>query len=251
MMRHVLGSRASIGGVLGSGRGGAGGNGLLTGLVAYWGLDEASGNALDKHSGGLTLTANNAPGTDTGKVYATSRTFSAASNQYFSRASEAATQTGDINFAVAAWVYISTIPSASEYPGIITKDIAGAREFHLLLNGDSKRFNFTLPGLGLAVATTYGEPPTGQWIFVAGWHDTTADTVNISVNNGAVDSAARTGTPTTTAAPLEIGRDYATQTRILKGRLGPVAYWKNRILSADDRAALWNGGAGLAYSAFS
>src|SRR6266404_503553 len=41
--------------------------GLLTNLVSYWKLDEASGNAVDS-VGTNTLTANHAPGSMAGKV---------------------------------------------------------------------------------------------------------------------------------------------------------------------------------------
>ena len=79
------------------------GNGLLTNLVGYWGLDEAAGanNALDKHSNALTLTQTGSPGSAAGKVYAGSRTFD-GSGQQFSRASATSLQMGDLDFAIAA-----------------------------------------------------------------------------------------------------------------------------------------------------
>ena len=255
-MRYVLGSRASIGGVLGSGRGG-GGNGLLTGLVAYWGLDEASGNALDKHSGGLTLTQANNPGADTGKVYATARTFN-GNNTYFSRASETAIQLGDIDFCVAAWVFLTNVTAqrliASQY-----RFGDSHRVWFVDYLNTSNRFRFGISGDGvnatIAVADNFGGPSGSTWYLVYVYHDATANQIGISINNGTANTQAHTtGAAADTVAPLAIGAFFNT-TGIAagfawQGRLGPVAMWKNRTLDATARAALYNGGVGLAYSAF-
>ena len=257
MIRGVLGSRAAIGGPLGSGRGGAG-NGLLTGLVAYWGLDEASGNALDKHSGGLTLTQANSPGADTGKVYSTARTGN-GNNQYFSRASETAIQVGDIDFCVAAWVYLTNTSAqhliASQY-----RFGDNHRVWFFDYLNTTNRFRFAISGDGvnatIVTANNFGAPSGSTWYLIYVYHDATANQIGISVNNGTADTQTHTtGASTDTVAPLAIQAFFNT-TGIAagttwQGRLGPVAMWKNRTLSADDRTLLWNGGAGLAYSAFS
>ena len=88
---------------------GVAGNGLLTNLAAYWGLDEAGGanNALDKHTNALTLTQVASPGSASGIVYARARAFDGINN-YFYRASETLLQSGDIDFAIAAWVFLTS-----------------------------------------------------------------------------------------------------------------------------------------------
>ncbi len=65
-------------------------------------LNEAAGanNALDLHTNGLTLTQTSSPGSDTGKVYSTARTFDGAFD-YFTRNSETLLQTGDVDFTIA------------------------------------------------------------------------------------------------------------------------------------------------------
>ena len=251
----VMGGRGQMGAVMAQGRGG--GNGLLTGLVAYWGLDEASGNAVDAHSNGLTLTAANAPGNAAGQVYATARTFASASSQYFSRNSEAALQTGDIDFAFAAWVYLTT----DAFCTVIAKDstnTANQRDFNIQYRSDTDRIRFIVVRNGGTqinlLANSHGAITLNSWILVAAWHDAAADTINISINNGTVDSAATGGALQAASTwPLQIGaRGNAPSAAIeyWQGRIGPIAFWKNRTLSAADRAALWNGGNGLAYSGF-
>lgn len=250
MIRSVLGSRASIGGPLGSGRGGAG-NGLLTGLVAYWGLDEASGanNALDKHGGGLTLTQNNSPGADTGIVYATARTFN-GSNQYFSRASETALNFSTGDFALALWLY-SGANNASKF--IINKRLDGSNFYMIQQDGSQYLiFEAYVGNVPIIRINTNSIPTTSAWTFVVvnvARGDTAA--TRIHINN--VDTT--TGTPTTEATSIDnsgafnLGR-WGGNGLYWNGRIGPVAMWKNRTLDATARAALWNGGNGLAYSAF-
>ncbi len=252
-MNYVLAGR-SIGQVLGRSAGAAS-NGLLTNLVAYWKLDEASGNAIDAHTNGLTLTAANAPGADTGKVYATARTFN-GSNQYFSRASEAATNIGDVSFSLAVWVYLDSVIGSGKT--IVNKSVGstGNRGYALSYLPTISAFRFFVRNIadtasGFADATTFGAASTGQWYFVVGVHDATNDSLAIYVNNIAGNSIAWTGGVLTNSIIFQIGAGEGAATNPLSGRIGPVAFWKNRTLNAADRTLLWNGGAGLAYSAFS
>jgi hypothetical protein len=87
----------------------AGGNGLLTALIAYWPGDEASGNLLDAHTNALHLTDVNTVTNNTGKVYATARQYTAANQEYHNRASEALLQIGDVDFTIASWVYCDAL----------------------------------------------------------------------------------------------------------------------------------------------
>lgn len=244
----VMGGRGQTGYVLGQGRGGAS-NGLLTGLVAYWPLSEASGNAIDAHSNGLTLTAQNAPGADTGQVYASARTFN-GSNQYFSRASEAALQPGGVDFAIAAWVYL--VSKVAPRPILSKCNTASTAtwEYDLTYYNVTDRFWFRISNgsaLFTATANNYGSPPTGEFALICAWNDSASKKIYISMDNGTPDEATYTGTIPTTTQPLLVGTLF---TFWHSGRIGPVAMWKNRTLSAADRTALWNGGAGLAYASF-
>lgn len=248
MIRSVLGSRASIGGVLGSGRGG-GGNGLLTGLVAYWGLDEASGNALDKHSGGLTLTQANSPGADTGKVYATARVTSNAATQYFYRSSETALQTGNVDFAFAVWCYPTDTSGTARR--VAAKRNGTHNDFEIVtVNGTGTDNAQFLVGASGFVQSGNGELPRNAWSLILCWHNAADDTIGIQINNGTPTTASYALGGQAGTAEFRIGNTVVLTGRIFIGRIGPVAFWKNRTLDATARAALWNDGAGLAYSAF-
>lgn len=217
-------------------------NGLLTGLVAYWALDEAAGanDALDKHSGGLTLTQVSSPGSAAGKVYAGARTFD-GSSQYFSRASGAAIQTGGINFAVAAWFY-----RAAGGVGIILARDNGGTEREFMLSATDTGTNFVCYPADAYTSAASGIASTGGWHLLIGWRD--GGTI-YSQLDGAAAIAQACAAHDNGAVETTVGRPgYANY--LFNGRIGPVAFWKNRTLDAAARAALWNGGNGLAYSAF-
>ena len=127
------------------------GNGLLNALIAYYKLDEAGGanDALDAHTGGLTFTQVNAPGSDAGKI-GTARTFAAASAQYFSRADDSNFSTGDVDFTISAWVYLANVTANH---GIFGKwGGFGSREYGLFYNDTdhvpNDRFSFLVSSAG-------------------------------------------------------------------------------------------------------
>src|SRR3990167_4965451 len=124
--------------------------------------------------------------------------FTAANNEFLSIASNASLQTGDIDFTCAAWVYLD---SKTTYRFIAAKDggstIAGDREWAMVYDSALDRFVFNVflatDSIKQAVAGNLGVPATGAWYFIVGWHDAAANTVNIQVNNGTVNSVATTG----------------------------------------------------------
>ena len=76
------------------------------------------------------------------------------------------------------------------------------------------------------------------------WLDAGANTLNIQVNNGTIDSAAQTITPGDGAAEFEMGADRSIN--FMNGRIDSCSIWK-RVLTPAERTTLWNGGAGLDY----
>ncbi len=242
-MQAMQGSMAAMD----DGSGTVPGNGLLTNLVAYWGLDEAAGanNALDKHSNGLTLTHANSPGSTAGLVYAGARTLSGA-NQYFNRASETLLQVGDIDATWAAWVYVTNVGALRP---IIAKDDTSTREYSVLIETDRRIRLLIFSGAGSAGRVDFNSVGTvtlNAWSFVVAWHDSVNNLIGISVDNGTPTTAARTTGIYAGAAPFRIG---SLASNMYIGTIGPVAMWK-RVLSSTDITALYAAGAGLAYSAF-
>lgn len=219
-------------------------------LVVGYKLDEASGNALDVLASN-DLTANNAPGSGTGKV-GNCRTFDSGSQQSFSHASNSTFQTGDIDWGIIFWCQLA---SNGSFIFLVAKDgnggSSGDREYSILYNQGTDRMAaavFRATDSGVVVnADSFGSPPLNTWMLVTVWHNSTADTLNIKINNGATDSQATGGAlQAAGSAGFYIGqREGATQ--FWHEGLLDEAYLLKRVLSDDDSLMWWNLGDALAY----
>ncbi len=215
-------------------------------LDASWPLENAS--VRDASNKGSTLTNNagvTAAAGPTASIAGASQ-FARASSQYFSVADSPNLSGGDRDFTIWAWVYKDSTPAANSYMGLISKWITvGQREYNLSYANDatSNAFYFGVSADGTAEVavrdTTHTSPATGTWFFVLGWHDSVANTINIQVNNGVVDSAAH-------ATGVLDGTD-AVNIGLVGGATnfwdGPIAApgKANRVLTTQERAWLSSG----------
>ncbi len=218
---------------------------LTDNLVAYYKLDEASGNATDA-LGANDLTNTNGVTAATGKVSG-ARSFAAASSQYLTHASNASFVTGDIDFTVAGWVNPTTTGS---FPVIANKGWAGSgstREWILYING-TPQFEFSVEkadGSGSAAVQWGTGPSTSTWYHVVAWHDSVNNQLCIAVNNGTpVTSSYSAGVSTGTGA-FQLGRSEG-QSIFWNGLIDEFGFWK-RVLTSGERTSLYNGGNGFAY----
>ena len=171
--------------------------------------------------------------------------FTSANSEFLSRASEAALQTGNIDFSVCGWVYID---SEGANRALISKTASGGTgEYQLRYDTTSDQFYFYVgnnaPAQLDVYATTFGAVTTGTWYFVFAYFDAAADQVGISVNNGTIDTDTTAAfTPTTNAEDFRIGAYF-----------GPGGYWNGRQqslgfakskLSASTVTSLYNAGGG-------
>ncbi len=240
------------------GRKAAAGNGLLANLIGYWGFDEAAGanNALDKHSGGLTLTQNASPGSASGLVYAGARTVN-GSTQYFNRASEAALNVGNNDATFAIWLYPT---SFAAYGVPVSKWADGTTCWLWQINQTTGTLSILLSANGSATTyqqTTSAALSLNQWSLVALTYDYTANVVKLYINNGANTLPATQPSSAgifAGSAPFRVGA-YTSSVLAYTGRIGPFAMWKSApgaggVLDATKLTALYNAGAGLTYAAF-
>lgn len=215
---------------------------LLTSLEGHWKLEEASGTRVDAH-GSNDLTDNNTVTQNPGKIGDAGQ-FTAANSEYLSIVDNASLSTGDIDFTIAAWIYLD---SKSAEMTIAAKDAPGDREWTLRwVTGDVFRFDIWATGggsIGRVDANSFGAPSIATWYFVMAWHDATANKVYIQVNNGTVNEVATTGVIADKAAAFTIGR---RGTFNWDGRIDSVSFWK-RTLTTQERTDLYGGGSGLDY----
>lgn len=175
--------------------------------------------------------------------------FTAANTEYLSIADNASLSTGDIDFTVAAWVYLDT-KTARRF--IVSKWTAAQQEWYLEYDtGDATYRLFVFGALDGSVslkinANTFGDPPTGAWHFIVAWHDSVANTINIQVNNGTVDSSAYSSGLVDGTAPFRIGGNTDAGL-YMDGRIGPVLFTKE-VLTAAERTWLYNNGVPRKYS---
>lgn len=221
-----------------------------TNLVESWPLSEASGTRVGVHAG-LNLTDNNTVTGGAGVGSSLASYFNGDNSEYLSRTSEAALQTGDIDFTFIGWFYIND--GNANYL-LIGKDhsTAGQREYQLQWLAATGRLNFSCfraTDVGAAVNTANGAAPVTTWLMFAAWHNAAADTVNVEINaNGTIASAATGGAlQAASGAQFRLGaRSYPSFEGYLRGRMQRVNFFK-RVLSAGDRTAFYNSGNGLDY----
>lgn len=214
----------------------------LTGLEAHWRLD---GDGTDAHGSNDLTNSGSTPYTTgtqrNGGVFLQAAKFRGVSTQYLYIADNASLSTGDVDFTVAA-VYWPTTASGVE---IGRWSASNNREWLLWFENSTNRFVIQIyNSAGSAVGHVYSGAVTDNHShLVIAWHDSTANTVNIQVNNGTVLSAATTGAPSDKTCDFRINGVNVWGTANIES----VSFWKGRILDSDERAALWNGGFVLDY----
>lgn len=218
-------------------------NTLLLSMISFWELEEASGNRADSH-GSNTLTDNNTVTQNTGKV-GNAAEFVAANSEYLSRADNASLSTGDIDFSLGFWIYLDSLATTQI---VVAKYAVGEFEYRFDVTTTRFRLLVSNDGANLVTVTAnnFGQPSTATWYWVMGWHDSVGNTINISVNNGTADSTAHTTGVRDGSAPFTIGASGVPATH-LSGRIDQALFSK-RLWVANEKASLYNGGSGRAYS---
>ena len=224
----------------------AAGNGLLNNLVAYWALDEATGNRADSH-GANTLTPVGA-----GVSYAAAKIGNgvsfAAANNYLNIADNSAVSLDGTDWTLACWCYATAFGGAPA--NTLLCKATTSNEWELIYRGPtssgSSRFRMSVFGsTATSIDASTPTPVINTWYFVAAW--LAGNTLSIQVNNGTVYSTTLLAAVPVTNAPFRIG-SYGTGNQWL-GIIDEAAIW-HAALTAAQRTALFNSGAGLAYAAF-
>lgn len=210
-------------------------------------MDEASGNALDAH-GSNGLTDNNTVGSATGKIN-NARDFEADNAEYFSRADNADLSTGDIDFTIACWI---NFESKGATRPIVQKASGTEVEYALWYSTADDRIRFWVSAdgtdwHGTLSDSNLGSPSTATWYFVIAWHDASANTINLKINNGTTSSTSYSSGVFNGGAPFNIGfNGSGGSPAYFDGLIDEVGFWK-RVLTSDEMTSLYNSGNGLAY----
>jgi hypothetical protein len=222
---------------------------LLTGLVSYWKLDEASGNAVDAVSS-QTLTAVNSPGSTAGRI-GTCRSFNFANSRRFTRTKTPELAVGDFDFTIQAWVQVVSNPGANN--SIVARwTTSGNNRAFALLTSSTGVFRLIVSSNGSSLsltrnATAFGDAPLNTWLLVHAWHDSVNDEVGIAVNAGSPDISSYSSGIFNDNGNWQIGA--FNDANHWDGLIDEVGFWK-RVLTSGERTRLYNGGSGLSYDDF-
>ena len=218
---------------------------LLTGLLSWYKFNEASGATRSNSiSDDLSLTDNNTVAKTTSGLIENGASFIDANNEYLSIASGSANAMGNAaSFSLSLWLKLT---STSSNQDIAEMWDAGQRKFNLMYyagdsnlryytsaNGSSS--NYVTSGLTtLSSATWYNIIITGSGserrLYLNG-SDVTTGTAGVSVK-------------ATSTSSFTMGGAGA-----LGGIVSEFAYW-SKVLSSDERASVYNSGAGITYPGF-
>lgn len=213
----------------------------LTDLVAHYTLDQGSQTRYDSH-GSNDLSPTGTVGQTTGKLGDCAQ-FD-GNTGYLSNAADNM-PSGDIDFTICGWFYLNTSVTASKAIQRWNYTV-GKRQWQVSLN-DSKWF-FVVSNDGQNAGSTNlywgSDAALQEWQFVCAWHDSTANTLNLQVNDGTPVSAEHSGGCYDADSPMSIGQMIGNV--VCYGRLDEVSIW-NRLLTDAERTHLYNGGSGRTY----
>lgn len=215
---------------------------LRTSLVAYWKLNEVSGTRADS-VGANTLADNNTVTSATG-VVGSAASFASANSESLSIDDNAALSLADgPDASIAFWLKLTTVATAR----LVSKwdNTAGDLEYSVLVVTDKVRFAVSGDGTAAPSVEWGSTLSAATWYHVCAWHDSVADIIAISVNNGTPVTLAHTAgifnsTSVFTLGALSGGGQH------LNGALDELGIWK-KVLTPAERDALYNSGAGLTY----
>ena len=174
--------------------------------------------------------------------------FSSADKELVTIASAGLTlRMGDIDFEIGGWVYLTTVGNYH----LLTKGSSvtseANTEYYLKVATSQLVFGVS-NGTTFATitASTFGNLSAGTWYFVRAWRDKTAGTINIQVNDGAINSLSTAvyaqslaGTPFTIGTAVSALYDY----QFMNGRKDSV-YVTKTLSSTAEATALYNSGNG-------
>jgi hypothetical protein len=220
---------------------------VQTNLVAYWDLDEGIGVRYDSKSTNHLTDNNTSPYADDA-TFGYVASFDNANNEYLSHSDNAELSVSDIDFVIAGWFYLKDKATSQSFAGQYTTSgnqrawqiayVVGTDQFEAIFSNDGTS-TITLED------TVLGSPSATTWYFIVLWHDATANTVNMQINNGSISSEAWSSGVHNSTADFTIGgiNGASSDTQICNFGL-----WKSGLLTAAQKTWLYNSGNGRTYA---
>jgi len=224
---------------------------LSTSLVAYYELEEASGDRIDSH-GAYDMTDVNTVAQGTG-IQGNCGDFEQANSEYLTRSSDNTVFDGVTSFSISAWVYIESFTATYPTVASVWNDGTTNRAWALAFVSQQPYFYISQSGdnATLQNVTSGATLSTGAWHHLVGTFNGGTGNVRIYVNNTQYTTAsARTGI-FNSSAPFRIGHAdrFASLTNgYFDGLIDEVGIWTKELTSTEV-SDLYNSGAGIPYDA--
>ena len=227
---------------------------LLDGLVAWWDLDDAN----DAHTNNYDLTNDGSVPFVTGKVGngADFEATAAEDRLRISIASAPGLSPGNNGFTIGTWVRWEGTTGTQWICANVSASSAEYWMGHEEGTGNTKFTCYGTTGFGTETpAARSGSLTNGTWYLVMGWFDPTTDKCYLQVtNDSSYESTVNESAANLTSGPFQangsfaIGGDPAAGfARWLDGVVDSFGVW-SRVLTAQERQDLWNGGSGRSYA---
>lgn len=225
---------------------------LLTGLVAYWNLDESSGTRTDRTGRGNDLGEVNGPVSSTTGLCDNAVDFEAANDERLS----ASGALNDLSFSsqdmtISMWVY----PKDSSDDDFVSKwDHSGRLEFLVARVGSAPLFRAGKVSGGFGTLSSINTLTNNAWNFIVVTHTTSTKEISIRVNGNSPETKvlASTGIKAGTGVDFLLGGSFVgvgqgSPANSMDGRMDNVGVWE-RVLTPAERSTLYNSGVGLAHA---
>lgn len=221
---------------------------LLTNLVSYWKLDEASGTRADSR-GSAPFAPVGTVATATGRYGTLGASFAGSTHL---EASHVSLQTGNNSFTVAFWVKLDSKSTNQEF--LMKGAGPNMNEYFIGYDATDDRFRYGMISssnfYSQLLASSAGSPVVGTWYLIIVWFDYANDEMHIQVNNGGVDTLTARLPQNLDTAPLNCGSYGQAYANPAFATIDEIAFWKPRVLDPVTRTAIWNGGAGTPFSSW-
>lgn len=223
---------------------------INTNLVAYWSMDEASGNRADS-VGTSTLTPFGPPQSVAGKVGNAVNFVSTGDDRLASAGSLAALAMGDIDFSIAYWVRQSSVSGARAHVAKTFGNTTASWEYYIRGNGTDLEFWQSSGSVAVECQIT-AALAINTWYFVVAINDAVNNEARLYLNAGTPTTVAQTMVPQTSNAVLMVGARSGNGTATdfsheIDGDIDELGIWKY-ALTPTEIADLYNSNNGRNYA---
>lgn len=218
--------------------------GLITGLTAFWKLDELSGGRADSSGNGYTLSEGGSAVSSAAGALNNAASFNGVTVNWLGRANPDLAANGDV-LTISCWVKLNAIDADM---GLVGKYAQGgiADGYKLFYDSTHNRFVFrsadsNLPQEDQIISTA--PVASGNWYHIACGFDGVNHFMSINGGTRELDNGLASSN---TAHEFKIGSD--SDGFVLNGLIDEVGIWMGTVLTDEQIAALYNGGTPLPFS---